>query len=291
MIKYREKNFLFSAISSKRKGQFSDSDSDNSPVKRSRGDTASDDEDWTADSEEERITGRSDVIQRAFNRANAQSNGSNRPLVSSSDLSTSLNESMKSNQPVLVANAKGVVKVDPKQVPNLSSGVYVMSRKDGIIKLDSSPGGNKVGTKLGSPMTQSVMMVQSRDAAGNIVRKQVITTTQANSVTPLKVMSKDGNQVFTQMKVATKVTPAKQGTVLSPKTEPIKIQPKPDPSQMQQIHVVTAVPSPIALQPRITTGKDSLFWTSYSFSYLPFLKNSRFSYLFSRNFTLFLVFR
>ncbi|XP_033225777.1 msx2-interacting protein [Belonocnema kinseyi] len=241
-------------MSGKRKGQFSDSDSDHSPVKRSRGDTASDDEDWTADSEEERITGRSDVIQRAFNRANAQSNGSNRPLVSSSDLSTtSLNESMKSNQPVLVANAKGVVKVDPKQVPNLSSGVYVMSRKDGIIKLDSSPG-NKVGTKLGSPMTQSVMMVQSRDAAGNIVRKQVITTTQANSVTPLKVMSKDGNQVFTQMKVATKVTPTKQGTVLSPKSEPIKIQPKPDPSQMQQIHVVTAVPTPIALQPRITTG-------------------------------------
>ena len=233
--------------------QYSDSDSD-SPIKRARGDTASDDEDWTAESEDERMIGRSDVIQRAFNRANAQSNGSNRSLVSSSELSTSLNEGMKSNQPVLVANAKGVVKVDPKQVPNLSSGVYVMSRKDGIIKLDSSPG-NKVGSKVGSPMTQSVMMVQSRDAAGNIVKKQVITTSQGNSVTPVKVMSKDGNQLYTQMKVVPKVTPTKQGTIVSPKSEPIKIQPKPDPNQMQQIHVVTAVPSPITLQPRITTGK------------------------------------
>ena len=230
--------------------QFSDSDSDN-PVKRSRGDTASD-EDWTADSEDDKITGRSDVIQRAFNRANSQSNGSNRSIVASSDL----NEGMKSNQPVLVANAKGVVKVDPKQVPNLSSGVYVMSRKDGIIKLDSSPSG-KIGVKSGSPVTQGVLMVQSRET-GNIMMKQMITASQANS-TPLKVVSKpDGTQVYTQMKVVPKVTPTKTGTVMSSKAEPIKIQPKPDPNQLQQIHVVTAVPSPVGLQPRITTGINIL---------------------------------
>ncbi|XP_039297065.1 uncharacterized protein LOC111060163 [Nilaparvata lugens] len=41
------------------------------------------------------------------------------------------------NQQVLVASAKGVVKVDPSQVPNLTSGVYIMSNKSGIVKLDS----------------------------------------------------------------------------------------------------------------------------------------------------------
>lgn len=199
--------------------------------------------------------GRSDVIQRAFNRANAQSNGSNRASVSSTDLATSLGlqspEGTKSSQPpVLVASAKGVVKVDPKQMPNLASGLYVMSRKDGIIKLNSSPSG-KLAVK-GSPTTQGVVMVQNRDNT-NVIRKQVISS-QSNSMTPVKVVSKiDGSQVVTQMKVVTSksVTP-KMGGVQ--KSEPIKIQPKPDPSQLQQIHVVTAVPAPITLQPRITTG-------------------------------------
>lgn len=199
--------------------------------------------------------GRSDVIQRAFNRANAQSNGSNRASGSSTDLATSLGlqspEGAKSNQPpVLVANAKGVVKVDPKQMPNLTSGVYVMSRKDGIIKLDSSPSG-KLAVK-GSPTTQGVLMVQNRDNT-NVVRKQVISASQSNSVTPVKVVSKmDGSQVVTQMKVVSKPVSSKAGG--TQKTEPIKIQPKPDPTQLPQIHVVTAVPAPITLQPRISTG-------------------------------------
>ncbi|XP_015438268.1 PREDICTED: flocculation protein FLO11 isoform X2 [Dufourea novaeangliae] len=241
----------------KRRMDYSESDSEDggsSAAKRAKADTGSD-EDWTGESEEERMLGRSDVIQRAFNRANAQSNGSNRASGSSTDLATSLGlqspEGAKSSQPpVLVANAKGVVKVDPKQMPNLTSGVYVMSRKDGIIKLDSSPSG-KLAVK-GSPTTQGVLMVQNRDNA-NVVRKQVISASQSNSVTPVKVVSKmDGSQVVTQMKVVSKPVTNKTGG--TPKTEPIKIQPKPDPTQLPQIHVVTAVPAPINLQPRISTG-------------------------------------
>ncbi|XP_017792268.1 PREDICTED: flocculation protein FLO11 isoform X2 [Habropoda laboriosa] len=241
----------------KRRMDYSESDSEDggsSAAKRAKGDTGSD-EDWTGESEEERLLGRSDVIQRAFNRANAQSNGSNRASGSSTDLATSLGlqspEGAKSNQPpVLVANAKGVVKVDPKQMPNLTSGVYVMSRKDGIIKLDSSPSG-KLAVK-GSPTTQGVLMVQNRDNT-NVVRKQVISASQSNSVTPVKVVSKmDGSQVVTQMKVVSKPVTSKAGG--TQKTEPIKIQPKPDPTQLPQIHVVTAVPAPITLQPRISTG-------------------------------------
>uniref|UniRef100_A0A1B6CNB6 Chromo domain-containing protein n=1 Tax=Clastoptera arizonana TaxID=38151 RepID=A0A1B6CNB6_9HEMI len=42
------------------------------------------------------------------------------------------------NQKVLVANAKGVVKVDPSHVPNLTSGVYIMSNTKGILKVDNT---------------------------------------------------------------------------------------------------------------------------------------------------------
>ncbi|XP_015595728.1 uncharacterized protein LOC107267989 isoform X2 [Cephus cinctus] len=242
----------------KRRIDYSDSESEDgttgggsSAAKRAKsGDTGSDD-DWTGESEDERIIGRSDVIQRAFNRANAQSNGSNR---SGSDLATSLGlqspENSKSGQtPVLVANAKGVVKVDPKQMPNLTSGVYVMSRKDGIIKLDSSPSG-KLAVKTSSA-AQGVLMVPNRD--GTVVRKQVIGSQPNSTITPVKVVSKpDGSQVVTQMKVISKGV-SKAG-VIAPKSEPIKIQPKPDPTQLQQIHVVTAVPSPMGIQPRMSTG-------------------------------------
>ncbi|XP_011065669.1 PREDICTED: flocculation protein FLO11 isoform X1 [Acromyrmex echinatior] len=244
----------------KRRIDDSESDSEeggSSAAKRTKGDTGSDDE-WTGESEDERLLGRSDVIQRAFNRANAQSNGSNRTSVSSTDLATSLGlqspDGAKSSQPpVLVASAKGVVKVDPKQMPNLASGLYVMSRKDGIIKLNSSPSG-KLAVK-GSSTTQGVVMVQNRDNT-NVIKKQVISTSQSNSMTPVKVVSKmDGSQVVTQMKVVTKAVTPKMGNVQ--KSEPIKIQPKPDPSQLQQIHVVAAVPTPIALQPRIPTSVRS----------------------------------
>ncbi|XP_014475320.1 PREDICTED: serine-rich adhesin for platelets isoform X1 [Dinoponera quadriceps] len=253
-------------LTGKRRIDYSDSDSEEgggggNAAKRTKADTGSDDE-WTGESEDERLMGRSDVIQRAFNRANAQSNGSNRAAasVSTTDLATSLGlqspEGAKSSNqpPVLVANAKGVVKVDPKQMPNLTSGVYVMSRKDGIIKLDSSPSG-KLAVKGSPTTTQGVLMVQNRDNT-NVVRKQVISS-QSNSMTPVKVVSKmDGSQVVTQMKVVSKssITPKGTGSVVAQKTEPIKIQPKPDPSQLQQIHVVTAVPAPITLQPRITTS-------------------------------------
>lgn len=245
----------------KRRIAFSESDSEEGGsvnTKRMKTDTGSDD-DWTGDSEDETM-GRSDVIQRAFNRATAQPNGSNRTVVSGSDLATSLGlqspEAAKSGQtPVLVANAKGVVKVDPKQMPNLTSGVYVMSRKDGIIKLDSSPSG-KLGVK-GSPNTQGVLMVQNRDGPG-IVRKQVPSSGQTTStITPVKVVSKpDGSQVVTQMKIVPKGASPKQGTTTVQKQEPIKIQPKPDVNQLQQIHVVTAVPSlpNMGLQPRLSTG-------------------------------------
>ncbi|XP_018371151.1 PREDICTED: zinc finger protein 37-like [Trachymyrmex cornetzi] len=142
----------------------SDSEGGSSTSKRTTDDTNNDDE-WTGESEDERLLGRSDVIQRAFNRANAQSNGSNKTSVSSTDLATSLglqsSDVVKSSQlPVLVTSAKGV-KVDPKQMPNRASSLCVMSRKDGIIKSNSSSSGKLV--VKGSSTTHNVIMVQNRD--------------------------------------------------------------------------------------------------------------------------------
>ncbi|XP_015116762.1 titin homolog [Diachasma alloeum] len=228
----------------KRRIESTDSDSEDATApKRPKVDTASD-EDWTGESEEERLMGRSDVIQRAFNRANAQSNGSNKTVVTTTEVTTA-------QTPVLVANAKGVVKVDPKQMGDLSSGVYVLSRKEGIIKLDSTPSG-KISVK-GAPGGQGVLMVQNREG-GTVVRKQVLSATQANSITPVKVVSKaDGSQVVTQMKVISKpVTTAKPRPSVSPKIEPIKIQPKPEPTQIQPIHLVTTVQQQVGIQPRLT---------------------------------------
>ncbi|XP_063972689.1 mediator of DNA damage checkpoint protein 1 [Diachasmimorpha longicaudata] len=227
----------------KRRMESTDSDSEDATApKRAKADTGSD-EDWTGESEEERLMGRSDVIQRAFNRANAQSNGSNKTVVTTSEVVTG-------QTPVLVANAKGVVKVDPKQMGDLSSGVYVLSRKEGIIKLDSTPTG-KISVK-GTSGGQGVLMVQNREG-GTVVRKQVLSATQANSITPVKVVSKpDGSQVVTQMKVIAKPVTPKARPSLPGKAEPIKIQPKPDPTQIQPIHLVTTVQQQVGIQPRLT---------------------------------------
>uniref|UniRef100_A0A069DZN3 Putative chromatin organization modifier protein n=1 Tax=Panstrongylus megistus TaxID=65343 RepID=A0A069DZN3_9HEMI len=72
-----------------------------------------------------------------------------RPLVKSTTSTLS-----PANQQVLVANAKGVVKVDPAQVPNLSSGVYIMSNKSGIIKLDSVSPSKALSLKQGVPVRE-----------------------------------------------------------------------------------------------------------------------------------------
>lgn len=47
--------------------------------------------------------------------------------------------SQSQQQPVLVANSKGVLKVDPRQVSNFTSGVYIVSNKTGVVKLSDKP--------------------------------------------------------------------------------------------------------------------------------------------------------
>ncbi|XP_014203553.1 uncharacterized protein LOC106635880 [Copidosoma floridanum] len=219
--------------SSKRKVASSDSDSDETAASGSkRHKVGSSDEEWVSDSMEDKtLIGRSDVIQRAFRGANIQSNGS-RPSTGS-DLPNNF-----------VANK--TIKVESKST-SAQSNLYIMHKKEGIIKLDSSPT-NKLSVK--GPNQPASSMVIMRNSTP-IVRKQVVSGgTHSNSITPVKVLTKsDGTQIVTQMQVVSnKASPTKAGTLTAVKSEPIKIQPRPDPGQVQQIHLVTAIPSPINVQ-------------------------------------------
>ena len=152
------------------KERIDDSESDlekkgSSAAKETTNDTGSDQE-WTRESEDERLLSRSDVIQHAFNSASAQSSRYNKTSISCTNLTTSLelqsaDEEKSSQPPALVADADELVTVDSKQMPNLASGLDVMSQKESVIELNSSSIG-KVSVQ-GSSTMQGVVMVQSRD--------------------------------------------------------------------------------------------------------------------------------
>lgn len=71
---------------------------------------------------------------------------------------STIKQSPSSQPPVLVANSKGVIKVDPRQVPNLTSGVYIVSQKSGVVKLDDlpSPLKGRISPTKQSPQGQKV---------------------------------------------------------------------------------------------------------------------------------------
>ncbi|KAF7995118.1 hypothetical protein HCN44_004590 [Aphidius gifuensis] len=304
-------------LSGKRSIDNTDSDDEDAVMHKKVKVEACSDEDWTGESDMDdrsMVGGRSDVIQRAFNRAtNVQSNGSNNnnsnnnktttatTMVTTTDLSHLINTSSGVQQtidttkiqqsPVMVTNSKGV-KLDGNKIPQLASGVYMMHKRDGMLKFESaSPTGNKMNVKnsqnnitsggsggSGGVGVGGVLMVQNRDGTG-VVRKQVIgMSTSTTSMTPVKVVSKsDGTQVVTQMKVVAKpgqpkiqqLTPTLQQQQqqhrvvgIVQKNEPVKIQPKPEhqlqqqqqQQQQQQVQQLQIVTTvPGQVQPRMST--------------------------------------
>lgn len=77
---------------------------------------------------------------------------------------------------VLIPDAKGVVRISQKQLPSLSSGVYIMSKSSGIIKLDptasriATSGGQaivKVSPKVGQ--TQ-IKIIKKEDGSKRVVQ-------------------------------------------------------------------------------------------------------------------------
>ncbi|XP_026287760.1 uncharacterized protein LOC113213045 isoform X3 [Frankliniella occidentalis] len=126
-----------------------------------------------------------------------------------------------SQQPVLVANSKGVVKVDPRTMPNISSGVYIMSTKpgpnggSGLVKIDSPNVKvvTGVGQKQGGIMAVKDAKSTESDNSGlgsSPIKTTVLgkkpQATASSTVTPMKLMPK---LVSPQMKGGLiKVTPS-----------------------------------------------------------------------------------
>ncbi|XP_041978939.1 uncharacterized protein LOC121732964 [Aricia agestis] len=90
-------------------------------------------------------------------------------------------------------NIKGVIKVDPKHMPNLSTGVYIMSKSSGIMKIDS-PG--KIGPGLNIDQ--------------DVIRKQILAAKQKKieeakkmSPSPASQMKKNLGTTTTQKTIIT----------------------------------------------------------------------------------------
>lgn len=80
-----------------------------------------------------------------------------------------------------MANAKGVVKVDPSQVPNLSSGVYIMSNKSGIIKLDSVTPSKALSLKKVSTSTTAKPLATSSSTPSSFTPQSGIASSTPQS--------------------------------------------------------------------------------------------------------------
>lgn len=99
-------------------------------------------------------------------------------------------------------NIKGVIKVDPKHMPNLSTGVYIMSKSSGIMKIDSpgklGPGLNidqdvirkqimaakqkKLEEKKASPSTPAPQIKKTYSSGGQHVTEKTIITPSGQKI-------------------------------------------------------------------------------------------------------------
>lgn len=105
---------------------------------------------------------------------------------------------------ILIPDANGVVRINQKQLPALSSGVYIMSKTAGIIKLDSST--SKVATSGGQTIVKVAPKIGQTQI--KIVKKDGNTTKQIIQVSPKTSVSSTPVKV-TPVKVTSqqKVTP------------------------------------------------------------------------------------
>ncbi|KAJ8985990.1 hypothetical protein NQ317_013874 [Molorchus minor] len=120
-------------------------------------------------------------------------------------------------QNILIPDANGVVRINQKQLPSLSTGVYIMSKTAGIIKLDSTT--SKVATSGG----QTIVKVAPK--IGQTQIKIIIHTTPKQLAQPPKTYK----PVITKVKKPPEGTPKSIATkiIVKPKEEPKKPEPSP----------------------------------------------------------------
>ncbi|XP_076265666.1 chromodomain-containing protein chromator isoform X2 [Rhynchophorus ferrugineus] len=127
---------------------------------------------------------------------------------------------------ILIPDANGVVRINQKQLPSLSSGVYIMSKTAGIIKLDSST--SKVATSGGQTIVKVAPKIGQTQI--KIVKKEGNTTKQIIQISPKTVASSPIK--VTPVKVSSQKNPVKirKGSPLS--TDPTKVIRKYDQSKL-----------------------------------------------------------
>ncbi|KAL1505986.1 hypothetical protein ABEB36_005427 [Hypothenemus hampei] len=100
---------------------------------------------------------------------------------------------------ILIPDANGVVRINQKQLPALSSGVYIMSKTAGIIKLDSTTSkvatsGGQTIVKVAPKIGQTQIKIVKKD--GNTT-KQIIQVSPKPGSTPIRITPVKSSQKFT----------------------------------------------------------------------------------------------
>ncbi|XP_018565583.1 uncharacterized protein LOC108906725 isoform X2 [Anoplophora glabripennis] len=144
-------------------------------------------------------------------------------------------------QNVLIPDANGVVRINQKQLPSLSTGVYIMSKTAGIIKLDSTTSkvatsGGQTIVKVAPKIGQTQIKIVKKDGQ-TTTTKQIIQMTPNRSTvsTPTKTFKpvitkvKKAPEISPKVTITPKATPTLTKIIVKPKEEPKKQPPPPPP--------------------------------------------------------------
>lgn len=124
---------------------------------------------------------------------------------------------------ILIPDANGVVRINQKQLPSLSTGVYIMSKTAGIIKLDSTTSkvatsGGQTIVKVAPKIGQTQIKIVKKDCTATATTKQISPGIAASS-TP--IVTKVYKPIITKVKKpseALKKTPE----IVKRASEPLK---------------------------------------------------------------------
>ncbi|KAL4707835.1 hypothetical protein ACJJTC_001781 [Scirpophaga incertulas] len=99
-------------------------------------------------------------------------------------------------------NIKGVIKVDPKHMPNLSTGVYIMSKSSGIMKIDS-PGKIGPGLNIDQDVIRKQILAAKQKKNEEMKKISPVRTPVASSPQVKKTYSSPAGQQVTEKTIIT----------------------------------------------------------------------------------------
>ncbi|XP_072387482.1 uncharacterized protein Chro isoform X3 [Diabrotica undecimpunctata] len=123
-------------------------------------------------------------------------------------------------QNILIPDANGVVRINQKQLPSLSTGVYIMSKTAGIIKLDSST--SKVATSSGQMIVKVAPKIGQTHI--KIMKKDGTSTQQVVQMSPKNVQQTPKALKSHLAKAKKGLSELKASPVTPKKTEVLKKQ-------------------------------------------------------------------